>query len=104
MKNSKSTSDICVGCQVCCKTIGVYSAYSYTADIIEFYKARGAKVSRRIIYGDELTFIEFNLPCPNLDPVKGCLIYDTRPEVCKGYPEEGSPLLDDCELHKQGLI
>ncbi len=104
MENNKELSKICINCQICCKTVGVYSAYPYTPDIKEFYEARGAKVSERTLHGETLTFIEFNLPCPNLDSVEGCLIYDYRPEVCKGYPEKGAPLLDGCELHKQGLI
>jgi len=104
MENNKDMSRICIECQVCCKTVGVYSAHPYTPDIIEFYEARGAKISQRIMYGEALTFIEFNLPCPNLDSVKGCLIYNDRPQVCKGYPEKGAPLLNDCELYKQGLI
>jgi Fe-S-cluster containining protein len=104
VKNNKTKSEICIKCQECCKTVGVYSAHPYTPEIREFYEVRGAKVSQRTIFDETLTFIEFPFPCPNLDPIKGCLIYDTRPEVCKGYPEFDAPLLDSCELHKQGLI
>ena len=104
MKNSKAASDICIACLECCKTVGVYSVHPYTPEIIEFYESRGAKVSQRTIYDELLTFVEFPFQCPNLDLTKGCLIYDNRPEVCKGYPEDGSPLLDSCELHKHGLI
>ena len=104
MENNKTPSDICVACQLCCKAVGVYSAHPYTEEIKEFYEARGAKVSQRTIYDELLTFVEFPFPCPNLDPIKGCLIYDSRPEVCKNYPEDNSQLLEECELHKQGLI
>ena len=104
MENNKTASDICIACQACCKTVGVYSVHPYTPEIKGFYEARGAEVSQRTLYDETLTFIEFPFPCPNLDSVKGCLIYDHRPQVCEGYPEKGAPLLDNCELHKQGFI
>jgi Fe-S-cluster containining protein len=104
MINSKEASNICVSCQLCCKSVGLYSASPYTEENKEFYEARGAEVTKRNIDDFEYMFLSFNFPCPNLDPVKGCLIYDHRPAVCKTYPEEGSPLLNGCELHLKGFI
>jgi Fe-S-cluster containining protein len=94
MINSNELSDICVACQLCCKSVGVYSASAYSEENKEFYEARGAKVSKRNIRNIEYMFLSFDFPCPNLDPVKGCLIYDTRPEACKAYPEDGSQILE----------
>jgi len=104
MKNNKNASEICVQCQACCKKIGVYSANPYTEENKEFYEARGAKVTKRIGNNIEYMFLDFPFPCPNLDPIKGCLIYNTRPKVCKEYPVDDSQLVEDCELHKQGFL
>lgn len=104
MINSKEASDICVSCQLCCKSVGIISASLYTEENKEFYEARGAKVTKRNINDCEYMFLSFDFPCPHLDSVKGCLIYDNRPAVCKTYPEIGSPILDGCELHNKGFI
>lgn len=104
MLNSKKTSKICIKCQLCCKSIGVMSAHSPTKENKEFYEARGAKVTKRNINDYEYMFLEFNFPCPHLDSVKGCLIYDSRPAVCKTYPEDDSQILEHCELHNKGFV
>ena len=104
MINSKEASDICVSCQLCCKSVGIISASLYTEENKEFYEARGAKVTKRNINDYEYMFLSFDFPCPHLDSIKGCLIYNNRPAVCKTYPEIGSPILDGCELHNKGFI
>lgn len=104
MQNNKTFSEICINCQICCKSVGVYAAHPYTKEVKEFYKARGVKVTKRNIQGETLIFLEFDIPCPNLDSKKGCLIYKNRPKVCKSFPSEESSLLDNCQLHIQGLL
>jgi len=100
MENRTTLSEICIKCQLCCKSIGVYSLHSYNNTIKEFYEARGATVTKKIIHDKEVTYINFDIPCPHLDSERGCLIYDHRPKVCKNYPEEDNQLLEKCELHK----
>jgi len=103
------TSKICLSCMKCCKTIGILTSYLYEdKEIREFYEARGAKVSEKAVgVGvdfEKLIFLEFNFSCPNLDPEKGCKIYDTRPEICRRYPEDVSQLLDGCGLYNHKFV
>jgi Fe-S-cluster containining protein len=49
-------------------------------DVIHFYEARGAEVTR----SDDELFIVFNIPCPHLS-LKGCGIYKDRPKICRKY-------------------
>lgn len=104
MRHSKKASEICVNCQECCKTVGVYSIYPYDKEVIEFYETRGAKVHKKSIGTEEITFIEFDLKCPHLDTEKGCLIYDHRPAVCRTFPNDKNQVIDKCELHIRGYL
>jgi Fe-S-cluster containining protein len=75
---------LCIECQKCCEKVGVYTdPYIYEMgeqDVIDFYKARGATVTK----SDSELFIVFDLPCPHLKQ-DGCAIYKNRPEICRKY-------------------
>lgn len=105
MKNSELFSKICLSCMECCKSIGVFSIHPFNEEVKEFYETRGAKVTPRPINPNMVvSFVEFDFPCPHLDKEKGCLIYDTRPNVCREYPMDGNQIMEKCELHKRGLL
>ena len=75
---------LCLQCRKCCEKIGVYTdprIYEMSEDdVIHFYEARGAAVTR----SDDELFIVFNIPCPHLS-LKGCAIYKDRPNICRKY-------------------
>jgi len=75
---------LCIECRKCCTKVGVYtdpSIYELPEnDVIHFYQARGAEISRS---GSDL-FILFDLPCPHLT-TQGCAIYERRPRICRIY-------------------
>jgi Fe-S-cluster containining protein len=75
---------LCLSCLKCCSKVGVYTdptIYELSEkDVINFYEARGATVSRD---GDHL-FVMFDLPCPHLTKA-GCNIYGKRPKICRIY-------------------
>jgi Fe-S-cluster containining protein len=85
-KVSKLTKkqQLCIQCRKCCQKVGVYTdpaIYEMTeADVIHFYKARGATVNK----SDDQLFIVFDTPCPHLTPT-GCAIYEKRPKICRTY-------------------
>ena len=75
---------LCLQCRKCCEKIGVYTdprIYEMSKDdVIHFYEARGAEVTR----SDDELFIVFNIPCQHLS-LKGCGIYKDRPKICRKY-------------------
>ncbi len=75
---------LCLSCLKCCGKVGVYTdpaIYELTEkDVISFYEARGASISRD---GQHL-FVLFDLPCPHLTKT-GCDIYPKRPKICRIY-------------------
>ena len=75
---------LCIECKKCCTKVGVYtdpSIYELSEkDIIHFYEARGATVTR----SDDHLFIVFDMPCPHLAE-NGCNIYEKRPRICRIY-------------------
>lgn len=94
-KKPTKKQQLCIECQKCCTKVGVYtdpSIYELSErDVIQFYEARGAAVSR----SDDHLFIVFDVPCPHLT-LKGCDIYDKRPRICRiysGQEEFGSECL-----------
>ena len=83
-KKTTKKQQLCIECQKCCTKVGIYTdpaIYELSEkDIIHFYEARGATVSR----SNEQLFIVFDIPCPHLN-LNGCDIYEKRPEICRIY-------------------
>ena len=75
---------LCLACLKCCTKVGVYTdpaIYEMSErDVIRFYEARGAAVSK----DGDLLFVLFDLPCPHLSKT-GCDIYRKRPKICRIY-------------------
>lgn len=83
-KKLTKKQQLCIECKKCCTKVGVYTdpaIYELSEkDVIHFYEARGAEVSR----SDDHLFIVFDMPCPHLAQ-NGCNIYEKRPRICRIY-------------------
>jgi|GEM_PF-1009936 Fe-S-cluster containining protein len=83
-KKPTKKQQLCIECKKCCTKVGVYTdpaIYELSEkDVVNFYKARGAAVTR----SDNHLFIVFDLPCPHLAQ-NGCNIYEKRPKICRIY-------------------
>jgi len=83
-KKLTKKQQLCIECKKCCTKVGVYtdpSIYELSEkDVIHFYEARGATVTR----SDDHLFIVFDIPCPHLAE-NGCNIYEKRPRICRIY-------------------
>ena len=79
----------CVGCTTCCTELNVI--YARSPELDEWIEARRVKPGRdrglKIVQQNE-QFVEvaFKEPCPQLKDGK-CLIQDTKPKVCRDYPQ-----------------
>lgn len=85
MKKAKGRKQrLCLECQKCCKSVGVYThpdLYDGSAkEVIAFYEMRGFTVQKD---GGAL-LITMPFPCPHLTP-EGCAIYEKRPRACRMY-------------------
>jgi len=79
----------------CCKVFYVPTRVS-SKDQKRFYELRGCKVKN--FKGSQVVVVP--LPCPHLT-LKGCDIYDTRPQVCREYDGREDPLMMDKCLWKK---
>ena len=81
----KKKSELCLACMECCKLIGFPFSFPRTAAALEWAKARGLKIYRDMVVLDH--------PCPHLDLVTGCDIYETRPLICREFDGRRSAAL-----------
>lgn len=79
----------CDGCSACCRVIACAFETKTPAEAAElraFVQVRGGKIIGKLLI--------FPSACPFLDVQNNrCLIYATRPEVCKKFPVGG----EDCQ-------
>lgn len=77
----------CLTCANCCKTI---SPIIKTRDIERIARHLRMSVSQFIekyLYLDEdEDYVFKSAPCPFLDSENYCIIYEHRPDACRGYP------------------
>lgn len=83
----------CIECSECCEWVTFIipqpSGIQLTTErssflknaLVEFYEARGCKIKDAI--GDNMAVMVPSV-CPHLS-VKGCDIYDKRPDLCRQY-------------------
>ncbi|MBI5102954.1 MAG: YkgJ family cysteine cluster protein [Nitrospirae bacterium] len=85
MKKPESKKQkLCLSCQKCCKSVGVYTHPDFfecsTKEVVDFYRMRGFRVKKE----RGALFLTLDYPCPHLTP-DGCGIYEKRPEICRNY-------------------
>ena len=74
--------EACQKCGECCQSVGIWYEYgNLTDDQIRWHLYHGAK----IIYAEKtkLWGAEYPNKCIHLSDTKTCLIFDTRPEICR---------------------
>lgn len=77
----------CLECANCCKTISPMITYKDVDKIAKHLKMKPADVVQEYMHIDEDGDYVFNQsPCPFLLPDNYCLIYESRPKACAGYP------------------
>jgi len=83
MSKMTDKQKICIECRKCCIDVAFHTAYKNDReDVIDFYTVRGFEVTKE--RNGHLMIAMNNFPCPQLTP-KGCGVYETRPEVCRGF-------------------
>jgi Fe-S-cluster containining protein len=86
----------CIQCgHACCKWMG-FTTSKCSGRSLEFYIARGCKVLKCDIDGDNSVY-QIYVPylCPHLREGEGCSIYDHRPLACIEYEGKTDPMVKE---------
>jgi Fe-S-cluster containining protein len=77
----------CMACANCCKTI---SPIFKQKDIERVAKAMrispGPFIEKYLFMDEDGDFVLNTAPCPFLDSQNYCIVYNDRPQACRGYP------------------
>lgn len=77
----------CTTCANCCKTI---SPIFKQKDIERVAKAMrmspGPFIEKYLFMDEDGDFVLNTAPCPFLDSQNYCIVYNDRPQACRGYP------------------
>ena len=77
----------CMKCANCCKTI---SPIFKQKDIDRVAKAMrmnvGPFIEKYLFMDEDGDFVLNTAPCPFLDSENYCIVYEDRPQACRGYP------------------
>lgn len=77
----------CMTCANCCKTI---SPIFKQKDIERVAKAMrmspGPFIEKYLFMDEDGDFVLNTAPCPFLDSQNYCIVYNDRPQACRGYP------------------
>ena len=77
----------CMQCANCCKTI---SPVFHQKDIERVAKAvdlsPGNFIEKYLYMDEDGDFVLQSTPCPFLDSENYCVVYNDRPNACRGYP------------------
>jgi Fe-S-cluster containining protein len=77
----------CTNCANCCKTI---SPIFKQKDIERVAKAMrmspGPFIEKYLFMDEDGDFVLNTAPCPFLDSQNYCIVYNDRPQACRGYP------------------
>jgi Fe-S-cluster containining protein len=77
----------CTKCANCCKTI---SPIFKQKDIERVAKAMrmgpGPFIEKYLFMDEDGDFVLNTAPCPFLDSQNYCIVYNDRPQACRGYP------------------
>lgn len=77
----------CMTCANCCKTI---SPIFKQKDIERVAKAMrmspGPFIEKYLYMDEDGDFVLNTAPCPFLDSQNYCIVYNDRPQACRGYP------------------
>lgn len=77
----------CLTCANCCKTISPIIKMRDIERIAKHLRLSVTQFIDKYLYLDEdEDYVFQSTPCPFLDKNNYCLIYDQRPDACKGYP------------------
>jgi Fe-S-cluster containining protein len=94
-------TDKCIKCGKCCRRFGV----SLSIDdmnkepklwdvAVPIQKINNPKLRKYMIENNHpwaIKLMPVSFACPFLTAQNLCKIYDTRPQVCRDYPQEGAP-------------
>jgi hypothetical protein len=77
----------CLTCANCCKTISPIVKMRDVERIAKHLRMTTTQFIDKYLYLDEdEDYVFKSTPCPFLDSENYCLIYEQRPDACKGYP------------------
>lgn len=77
----------CLTCANCCKTISPIIKMRDIERIARHLRLSVAQFTDKYLYLDEDgDYVFQSTPCPFLDSENYCIIYEQRPDACKGYP------------------
>jgi len=89
--------ETCEGCDLCCRHVAL--EIDVPEDKEDFDQIKWFLVHRDVwvfIDHDDSWNLQFSTPCEKLDDGGDCLIYETRPQICREYS------LDACEKYGAG--
>lgn len=91
MSLPKKSCSECEGCSLCCTHyLGAHDLSRMTKYALEYHAARAE--SYEDIEGGYRMY-KYYQPCPHIDEETGlCKIYEERPEHCRLWPKEYTPL------------
>ena len=112
-QSSFATSQVCQSCAHCCKVLRIW--VRDCEDIFERLNLLSsdmvsAKKVSMAPYGEDIVFIDLNIPCSQLGEENGtyfCKIWDSpqKPEMCRLYPSNQFVSFDtEAMVREPGLI
>lgn len=77
----------CLTCANCCKTISPIIKTRDVEKIAKYLRLSTTQFIDKYLYLDEdEDYVFQSIPCPFLDNENYCMIYEYRPDACRGYP------------------
>lgn len=77
----------CLTCANCCKTLSPIIKMRDIERIAKYMRLSTSQFIDKYLYLDEdEDYVFQSTPCPFLDNANYCMIYEQRPDACRGYP------------------